>query len=435
MENERIDSITNTTRPINAPAGTEFVTATTLVRNNTTAHVNTEYNAVDVARVIFNTYCNFNSRDLRDMEIIPNTDMTSYLTLWYGQDVIVKKRFEINTDGIYDFERINSYVAYESDEVVFSRVNGQWQPDGATNDYSIPVTSYDSRRLALNEQFRIREVSTGERCTDDLGVIIDDYSFLRRRFWLDSLGKMVVRIEDPRKEGPEKYDDWSLTDPTWAVDWAVTIDNALNAETGVNQEPNKLYYYSKANETPVYGALYIVNDNGAFIKLTTRFDRKSTYTPLETDENYVVRKYDPLAEMQIKPNVPTRLNINNSIVFSTSIYEFLTLKDQRNWELIDAANNGWVVGNDANGFATGVTADGVYDLHFTHDIKFPDDLEEETRNRFNFDAATGILTYNNDAESELQVEIPVTLSINVEYPWGTRSANITLTLYCTQVGD
>ena len=436
VENERIDSITNTTRPIDAPAGTEFETATTLVRNNTTAHINTEYVSADVASVIFNTYCNFNSRDLRNLEIIPNTDMTSYLTLWYGQDVIVKKRFEINTAGIYDFERINSYVHYESDEVVYTRVNGLWQPDGATSEpYTVPVTSYDAKQVALNEHFRIREISTGNKCTDDYGVILEDYSFLRRRFWLDSLGKYVVRIEDPRKEGPTKYPDWDLTNPTWAVDWAVIIDNALSADTGVNQEPNKLYYYSKADETPVYGSLYIVNDNGAFIRLTTRFDHKSTYAPLETYENYVVRKYDPLGAMVIKPEVPTKINVNNSTIFSTSIYEFLSLKDKRNKELIDPATNGWVVGNNSNGFATGHTADEVYSLHFTHEVVFPEDLESETRRRFNFDETTGILSYDNSIWTELAVPIPVKLSINVEYPWGTRTADITLEIYCKQVGD
>ncbi len=436
VENERIDSITNTTRPIDAPAGTEFETATTLVRNNTTAHINTEYNAADVARVIFSTYCNYNSRDLRNLEIIPNTDMTSYLTLWYGQDVIVKKRFEINTDGIFDYERINSYVGYKSDDDVYTTVQPLWQPDGATAaPYNVPVTSYQAHDVLLNQHFRIVEVATGTVCTDLEGVIKDEYSFLRRRFWLDSLDKMVVRIEDPRKEGPDKYDDWDLANPTWAVDWAVTINNALTADTPFNQEPNILSYYSKADQTPVYAYLYIMNDNGAFVKLTTRFDRKSTYAPLETYENYVIKKYDPLAAIGIKPDVPTKINVNNSIKTVTSIYEFLTLKDKRGWELIDGSTNGWVVGDDTNGFATGVTADGVYSLHFTHEIEYPEDLEPETRNRFSFDETTGILTYDNRIETQLEVPIPVKLSINVEYPWGTRNAEITLEFYNKPVGE
>ena len=436
VENERIDSLTTTTRPIDAPAGTEFVTKTDLIRNNTTAHINTVFDAADDARVIFNTFCNFNSRDLRNLEIVPNVDYAMYLTLWYGQDVIVKKSFEINTDGIYDYERINSYVTYNSDTDVFTTVQPLWQPNGATEEpYDVPVTSYDAHEVLLNQHFRIREVKTGERCTDNEGVILEDYSFLRRRFWLDSLGKKVIRIEDPRKEGPTKYEDWDLANPTWAVDWAVTIDNALTADTPLNQEPNILAYYSKADQTPVYAYLYIRNDNGAFIRLTTRFDRKSEYAPLETYENYVIKKYDPLREIGIKPEVPTRINVNNSIQTVTSIYEFLTLKDKRDKELIDAANNGWVVGDDTNGFAEGVTANAVYNLHFTHTIVYPENLEEETRARFNFDETTGLLTYDNTLQTQLAEPIPVKLTINVEYPWGTRQAEITVEFYNKPVGE
>ena len=74
------------------------------------------------------------------------------MTLWYGQDVIVKKNFVFNNDGIFDYERIPEYVTYNSDEDVYTTLQPLWQPDGATTDFTKPVTSYDASKVLLNQQ-------------------------------------------------------------------------------------------------------------------------------------------------------------------------------------------------------------------------------------------------------------------------------------------
>ncbi len=445
-ENERIDSMTTTTRPIYAT--TDFETVTAVVRNNTTAHINTVFDAADDARVIFNTFCNFNSRDLRNKEIIPNVDYAFYLTLWYGQDVIVKKSFRINTDGIFDFERIADYVGYNTDEDVYTTLQPKWTPKEATKDYSIPVEKYEASDVLLNQHFRVVDVKNKVVCTDAKGVLSEDYSYIRRRFWLENKNEetgaydvKVIRIEDPRKEGENKYPDWSLTDPVWAQPWAVTVDNELDADTEPNQEANVVAYLSEAPFTNVYGNLYIMNENGSFIRLTTRFDRPAgdltqvdPAHPVETYENYVIKLYDPLRELTVKNDDPKQIiNMNNSMIEAVSIYEFLSLKDKRDWELIDG--DGWVVGTGTNGFVAGKSVADVFDLHFSHSIEFISQVAPETMARIHFDQATGILSFDSDFETQLARPIDVELKINVEYPWGTRSATVVLEFVNIPVGE
>ena len=417
QQNERIDSLTMT-------IDDEIVKD--LARNNTTVHTETEYLSDEDAAVKFRTTFKVTALDLSNKFLGPNADYESYLTLWYGQDVIVKKSFAFNNDGIFDYERIPEYVTYNSDEDVFTTLQPLWQPDGATTDFTIPVTSYDANRVLLNQHFRIRDVLNDVVATDLKGVIKDEYSYLRRRFWLENAeGEKVTSIADPRGIN----------------DWAVTIDNALTANTGLNEEPNELYYYSKAEKTDVYGDLYLFNDNGSFFVLKTRFDRKAGD---ETYENYVIKLYDPLQkELKVKnDNEKQLVNVNNSTMTYTSIYEFLSLKDKRGFELIDGTipegssiPNTWVKGDGTNGFDASTTADQVYSLSFTHKMQYLTTVSDETKERIQFNEETGVLTYDNRLHTQLNAPIDIKLSINVEYPWGTRSQEVVVEFYNTPVGE
>ena len=414
--NERIDSVTMDLG--SAATGMKLVKTTNLARNNTTAHTETEYLVDEDVTLRFRTTFKVNAFDLRNMFIGNYADYTSYLTLWYGQDVIVKKSFIFNNDGIFDYERIPEYVTYNSADDCFTTLQPLWQPDGSTTDFTIPVTSYDASKVLLNQHFRIRDVLNDVVVTDLKGVIKDEYSYLRRQFWLENAdGDKVTSIADPRGIN----------------DWAVVIDNALTADTPFNEEPNILSYYSKAPQTDVYGDLYLFNENGSFFVLKTRFDRPAG----ETYENYVIKLYDPLLELKLtNDNEKQLINVNNSIKTVTSIYEFLTLKDKRQKELIDASTaNGWVIGNNTNGFATGVTSDAVYSLSFDHEMEYLTEVSDETKARISFDEVTGKLTYDNTLQTQLANPIDIKLTIKVEYPWGTREADVIVEFYNKPVGE
>ena len=415
--NERLDYVT---MDLGTATDMALVATTDLARNNTTAHTETEYLADEANAVNFRTTFKVDAFDLRNKFIGDYADYTSYLTLWYGQDVVVKKHFQFNNDGIFDYERIPEYVTYNGDEDCFTTLQPLWQPDGSTTDFSIPVTSYDASKVLLNQHFRIVDVLNDKVVTDLKGNIKEDYSYLRRQFWLENAeGKKVTEIADPRNFNP---------------DWKVIIDNALTADTPFNEEPNILSYYSKAPQTDVYGDLYIFNNNGSFMVLKTRFDRKAGD---ETYENYVIKLYDPLLDLKLtNDNEKQLINVNNSIMTVTSIYEFLTLKDKRQKELIDAKTaNGWVIGNNTNGFATGVTTDQVYSLSFTHEMEYLTEVSPETKARISFDEKTGKLTYDNTLQTQLANPIDIKLAISVEYPWGTRTADVVVEFYNKPVGE
>ena len=458
LQNERIDSMTTTVRPISQtePA----VAKTALIRNNTTAHINTEFFASEKKGVEFNTICNFNSRDLRNMEITPKVDYDFYLTLWYGQDVEVTKSYDINVEDIFNYERINEYVTYKGDEDVFTTLQPKWYPDYATTDFTIPVFKYEANKVLLNQHFRIVDVKKDTVCTNLEGKILDgtgetgaDYSYLRRRFWLeDATPALVDSIPDSRT----KVATWKGMTEGWGAKWAVVIKNPLNDETQPNGEPNEISYYSMDDPTDVYADLYVVNSNGSFVKLVTRFDKPAAKLIYNTDksktetyENYVIKLYDPLKELVVPTDVK-EININNSQVTITSIYQFLSMKDKREFELIDPENNGWVKGNvsptapyDAvvegetpNGFENGYTADKVYDLHFSHNMEYiTENVSPETKNRISFDPATGLLRYQNDLQTQLAEPIDIKLTINVDYPWGHRDGAVTVRFYNKPVGE
>jgi hypothetical protein len=171
---------------------------------------------------------------------------------------------------------------------------------------------------------------------------------------------------------------------------------------------------------------------------------------VEHYENYVIKLFDPINQFTIKGEQPTKINVNNSIITETSIFEFLSLKDKRNFELIDAkTENGWVVGNDKNGFAKNVKANDVYSLIFTNQMKYADEnwkpaetqaeidalVSPETQARIKFDVATGKLTYDNTLQTQLAKPINIILAINVEYPWGTRAKEVQVQFYNKPVGE
>ncbi len=364
------------------------------------------------AENILEFYTNYyaNNSIVAGKEFNPDADFVSYVTLWYGQEVIIYKSIKVNVDGIYDYERINEYVYYTDPTVCYTTLQPWWQPDGTTVDYTLPVSSYDAHEVLLDQHFRIVECATGEVCTNLDGTIKDEYNFLQRVFKLEEDGEQVDEIADPRN----------------------VEEITVPAATGVKIADDVLEYYSESPEEDVIGNLSVVNENGSSVVLTTKFNRAPAVG--EDYSNYVVKVFDPLKAIEC-PEETQKINVNNSIITSTSIYQFISLKDKRGWETIDAENNGWVLGDDENGFAAGIAANEVYSMIFTNDIEYVTEVSPETQSRIKFDKETGILTYDNTLQTQLATPIDIKLSINVEYPWGTRTATVTVEFYNKPVGE
>ncbi len=376
--------------------------------------------------------------------IDPEQKYVALDTLWYGQVVIVKKWFKFEVDGIFEFERIPEYVAKTDDANYYTTLQPEWKPDGATTDFTIPVTTYDAHKVLLNQHFRIVDVlkSTKDNkvvCTEvettgnvQAGELTEDYKNILSR---------VFKLEEPGHIG-EQVD--SIPDPRNLKE--VVVPAAIGVVIDSN---NVVSYYSKSPEEDAVGNLYVVNSNGSKVALTTNFNRGAAAPSprladagvvVENYENYVIKLWDPLMEIEPKDDVSAQINVNNSIITETSIYQFIKLKDKRGKDLIDykqtdAGHYGWVKGNNKNGFATGVYTNDVYSLIFTNEMEYVSEVSPETQARIAFDSTTGKLTYDNTLQTQLATPIDIKLTINIEYPWGTRSKTVMVQFYNKPVGE
>ncbi len=446
----RTDSLTMTVED-------EVITKFAKARIITTVSEELEKHVLD-----YNTDSDINVSWAAGKVIEPYQKFQSIDTLWYGQVVIVNKEVKWEVDGIFEFERIPEYVAKTDDLNYYTTLQPWWQPDGATVDFKIPVESYDAHKVLLNQHFRIvdvlksieektkvvaTEIANGEASEDGAaGVQAGDL----KEEYKDILAR-IFKLEEPGHVG-EQVD--SIPDPRNLKEVVVP------AATGVVIDTNNVVsYYSESPEEDAVGNLYAVNKNGSMVAMTTNFNRgDAAPSPrlaeagvvVEHYENYVIKLFDPINQFTIKGEQPTKINVNNSIITETSIFEFLSLKDKRNFELIDAkTENGWVVGNDKNGFAKNVKANDVYSLIFTNQMKYADEnwkpaetqaeidalVSPETQARIKFDVATGKLTYDNTLQTQLAKPINIILAINVEYPWGTRAKEVQVQFYNKPVGE
>mgnify|MGYP003290716560 CR=1 FL=1 len=380
-----------------------------------------EPDAMDVT-----TLLNLHSLFFRQVDTLATQyDYTDTVDLWYGQRVIVEKTIKINNENVFEFERINEYVVWDPKNTLhtsYTTLQPWWTPDDATLDFNIPVETYDAHKVLLDQHFRVRKQKGGDQVTNLDGTIKDEYSYLHREFVLENNGVEVKEIADPRN--------------------AAKADSVAQA-TGVKVADNIVEYYSMSEYTDVYGHLYAkIPENGAIMPLVTRFDKPNTTWPVEVNQvadedytKYAIKLYDPLKELNA-PEETQEVNINNSVVRPTSIYDFLSLKDKRDKELIDGKSaNGWVLGDDENGFKAGVTADEVYSLTFTNTMEFESTVSAETKARIKFDAQTGKITFDNTLQTQLAEPIIVKLGIKVEYPWGQRKAEVSVKFYNTPVGE
>ena len=405
----------------------------------------------------FTTKHDINNNLTSGKEFEPYATYKSVDTLWYGQVVIINKTIKYDVDGIFEFERIPEYVAKTDDLNYYTTLQPWWKPDGSTTNFSIPVNGYDAHKVLLNQHFRVvdvlKSIETGEKvvCTEIATVegteATDETEATEgvqagdlKAEYKDILAR-IFKLEEPGHIG-EQVD--SIPDPRNLTEVVVP------AATGVVIDTNNVVsYYSESPEEDAVGNLYIVNNNGSKVALITNFNRgDAAPSPrlaeagvvVERYENYVIKLYDPLMEIEPKTDVSAKINVNNSIITETSIYQFIQLKDKRGKNLIDSKQTdeghyGWVKGNNTNGFETGVYTNDVYSLIFTNEMEFVSEVSDETKARIAFDAETGKLTYDNTLQTQLAVPIDIKLTINIEYPWGTRTKTVAVQFYNKPVGE
>lgn len=379
----------------------------------------------DPKAVNFDTYYDVNVPAFNGETIGNEFTVKTVATLWYGKKVTVIKSFVLDVDGLYDFEHIPEYVVYTNGYECYTSVQPKWQPNEVTTDITVPLEAYDVNEVKLNQHFRVVKGTGADKATItdvETGELPADEP-IEREFWLevpnaDNVLADASHVDDPRPEAGVT----GSKRPAGAV--GIDLNNGEEID-------NILKYYSKQDQIDVIGRLFAVNSNDETsnrIELTTSFNRvpgtENDYSP------YVVKKYDPITDFKVlyennSVDNPISIPVNNSIKTETSIYKFISLKDKRGFELIDNKNGTWLAGNGSNGFAEGTTTDGIFGLEFASTYEYiTPGISPETQSRIKFDTKTGVLTYNNVLQTQLQKDIVFKLGINVEYPWGTRTSEV-----------
>ena len=387
----------------------------------------------------------------------PYADYTCVNTLWYGQVVVFQKHMEFNVNGVFDYERINEYVEYMDSLNCYTTVQPLWQPVGATPEtnaslnLNIPLTGYEARQVNLAQHFRIRDNHKDEDgevlgtvCTVDdpekyegkeLGDLKDEYSYLVRQYYLEDPNGNVLDADD------------IVVDPRNEETTVIAGADGIVINRDEDTQTDTLRYYSMTDSIDVYATLFVKNANGSMVQMITRFDREATSAPVETYENYVVKKYEPLKALTKKDvsdkfagagtaDDPYQVIVNNSLKTETSIYEFLSLLDKRGYETIDPTNvdgeyPGWVIGNGknkdneeepGNGYDKGlcVADPDLYGLQFSHSMEMITEVSPETQSRIKFNEKNGVLSYDNTLQTKLAQPIVIKLSILIDYIWGQR---------------
>lgn len=380
-----------------------------------------------------------------NVEVSPEQRLENVVTLWYGQPVLFTKVVKFNNDGAYDFERIPEYVPTNSKDYIdySAQVQPKWTidelgnvdnttPSAAALNYNTKVYAFQTSKVRLDQLFRVvkgsganREVIT-EVAPDKLGQLKGAYADTLDRYFvlLDKNGKQVSEIADIRPFATDAFFGWQA--PTDTIGIYVDRDTlsyvAANPDVHVAGVLNYKFGAAHNNRMPI----------------ATTFERKGANG--EIYDKFYVTKYDPIGEFTVTSGEEVR-KINNAIVDRLSIYDFMTLKDIRGRNLIVAnpssAASPWVVGNAStsssnNGFANGRRVDEVYNLVVKNSCTFDTAMSPEVQARFDFDEATGVLTYDNTVQATLAAPVKCTLKVSIQYPWGQTEEKSKVVVYTTE---
>lgn len=304
-------------------------------------------------------------------EVHTTVPYSKTFTTWYGQVITIQHTLNFTLPG-YDFEHVPVWVKKNTDGY-FSRVMGKYSPDGVM---SVAVDGFSVADIDLDAAFDVINVA-GER--------LDSAALAK----LGLVTEFVIESE---------------------------------SHDGIEMKDNVLSYCGKADYVDVMGNLYIVNDNASRVQLPTNFDADHIYS------TYVVRKYDPIGEFSVVAN--PRIDVIDSREYPVNILDYVTLKDNRDgraaYDLI--ADGEWVVGNGLNGYADRLKVVDIYGLKVTYG---KDDawVPASVKKFITFDETTGILTFDASKDLTLVEPVDVKLTVSVDYTWGTKTGEITVTFF------
>lgn len=193
----------------------------------------------------------------------------------------------------------------------------------------------------------------------------------------------------------------------------------------------QIYYHGWDEFVGVDGGLMIINTDGSTFKFETSFDEEHAAIYDETlvgaYADYRVYKYDPIKEFGAKGQLV--ISVDNATKYYGYPYEFVSLVDKRDFDLLE--DGLFVIGDDLNGFVSGVSADEAYGLNegVSYDI-ISEDVDEDIVKAISLttDPETGTPVLVFDYTQELHLTHPVELEITVSFSHDWTKEPLTATI-------
>ena len=311
-----------------------------------------------------------NLMSLADGASVPKAyDYSASFKTWYGQEVTVNLGFNFS-DPDYDYASVYQYVL-EDNGVYYAEVQPKYT-NGSTLvvDNALPIDAFSVNDVNLNTSFVVVGGTLDPNAADyttqlaDLGIV--------RTFELEG------------------------TYP------------------GINLTNNLIKYDGYADAVGVKGYISIENDVYDGVKTVyeiseTSFDNK--YASFE------VRKFDPINAL--KPiNAATQLKVVEPKVYTIYVLNNFKLTDKRGHDLIAYSEtaNGFVVGNDSNGFVSGKLVTDIYAIETpTYNIEVTG-TDGAPVTGITVDNTTGTIKIDNTGQFVYQRDVNINVSVTVKYP-------------------
>lgn len=321
----------------------------------------------------------YNYAWFKDVVVKTVVPMDKTIYTYYGQEIKIEHEIDFTTD-IYDYKHVKEWVV-KNDEEVYSDVNGRYTPGIA----STAVSDFTTANVRLNDAFNIINKKTGVALT---------------AAEITAAGlKSTFEVED----------------------------TYTGTGVAVNPATNELSYNDTVDFVDVAAQLVIENDPvgadpATYVVLPTSFDAGEVYA------DYIVKKYDPIADPVAKN---TEVKVVDSKEYVVNMLDYITLTDNRhgfapNYSLIK--DGAWVNGNGANGYASGVDVEVLYNLGITYSAVL-DNIDLSIRPLFSFDPTTGVLKFNAMNDIVLQEPIVVPVKMTIAYTWAVKSVEFNVTFF------
>lgn len=316
------------------------------------------------------------------------------ITLWYGQEIelVYDVTFTIPTN--YDFKHA-AFVF--TDNGYYSNVKPFYQTyaDGKkfADTYTKAVLAFSVYEVDMDAAFRVVEKNEAGEVAKYLTA--EDMEALGLTATFDF-------VEEPK-------------------------------DANIKFNGNKLSYKGKDESVRVAGQLKMSHSNGASFELPTSFDEGKTYA------EYYVNQFNPLCDLSVNPDAPQYIEVTESQVYTINAIDYFDLFEAREgkknayvWadksmvNLIDHATGSWMIGNGTNGWYKNMTRTDIYGL--TSEFKLVSEIPAEYAQYFNWNEATGELTFNAKNQLQMADPIDVTIEMSVELPWAeNKPAQVTIT--------